>query len=297
MIRLGTVGLGRIFLTGMAACAMAAPPPQANSRAADLQRIAIDRIERAPTPRMATEAYREGLAQDPDSIALRHAFVQRMVTLGRPHLAEPQALELNQRDPRDGLAWGVLAFTRAAAGDTNEGLRNIVSASRYAPNDFFVGRIAGRLLAWFDTEADWRQVPPDLRQALNGVREQLRNTEPFATTYWIGRRSYEMRNNQGLPNVATPFSSPLYLPPVTEDAKRYVAPRPRTAQVTPRSERGTAGERFARNANPALRPPLPQQPLPRGAPRPEVKQPAVPPSVPLTQPPPDTERNLHPPGQ
>ena len=292
------IGLGRLlplWCVSLATCALAAPPQtKPGAVDPDAQRLALERIERASTPSAAAEAYRAAVAEDPDNIALRHALVQRMVGLGKPQLAETQALELNQLDPHDGLAWGVLAFTRASTGDTTEGLRDIVSAAQYAPNDPFIGRTAGRLLAWFDTEADWRLVPPYLMHALDAAREQLRNTEPFATTYWIGRRSYEFRNNQGLPNVATPFYPPPYALAVPEPSRRDVAPGLRTGRLARRGRLAARGG-LAQNGRPALPPPLPQQPFPPGSPpRPRIKQPIVPPSVPLTPAPAYTQNELPP---
>jgi hypothetical protein len=271
-------------------------PPSQNPRAA--RRTARDRIALAPTPSIAVQAYGQGLSTDPDSTALRQAFLQRMVRFGMPQMAAAEARDLIRRDPHDGLAWGVVSFTQAATGDTTAALRDIVSATRYAPRDPFVDRTAGQLLAWFDTEADWRFVPPQLMHELDALRERLRDTEPFATTYWAARRSYEFRNDEGLPNLAAPFYPPPYASPVpawTHDRDRAL--RPRAGRLVRGADRGPqiARRGMARHGQSALSPPLPDQPLPRPSPPlPRLKQPIVPPGVPLTPAPAYTQNELPP---
>jgi hypothetical protein len=280
--------------TLLATIAAFGAPPFGN----EAQRTALDQIADAPTPSAAVQAYGKALSTEPDSLALRQTFLQRMISLGLPQMAAAEARELTQRDPHDGLAWGVLAFTRAATGDTTEGLRDIVSAAQYAPNDPFVDRIAGQLLAWFDTEADWRFIPLETIRALDSLREQLRNTEPFATTYWLARRSYEVRNDQGLPNVTTPFYAPPYALPVPE--RTYHQDRVLRAPTGRLARRANRGPQVARGAivqrGPStLPPPLPDQPFPsRSPPRPLLKQPVFPPSLPLTPAPAYTQNEIPP---
>jgi hypothetical protein len=260
----------------------------------------LNAVARAPNPPAALKAYHDGLAVAPDSIALRQVFVRRMVAFGLPQMAESQAADVVQCDPQDGLAWGVLAYTCTVRGNTVDALRALVSAVGYAPNDPFVQRTAGQLLGWFDTEADWRQFPVDVRQAVQSVRDRLQDRPTFADVYWVARRTYEVRNDLGLPTTASSRLGPAPVfalpqwnrdeirPNRTDDRARATGPGQAARGSMKRPQR-LATNGSLRNVpladNPLWAPPMPEQPAPNRAIRKlsiAVRHPTQAPSLPAT---------------
>src|SRR5260221_9689 len=71
---------------------------------------AVAAIERAPDPSSAVAAYARGAPLDRDGVTLERAYIQRLVTLGLPEMAEAQARDLSQRRPDDGVAMAVVAY-------------------------------------------------------------------------------------------------------------------------------------------------------------------------------------------
>ncbi len=185
---------------------------------------ALAAVARAPNPSAAVEAYAAGARAAPHSVPLRQAFMQRMIALGVPQMAESQAQDLAQGNPQNGLAWAVLAYAHAARGATTEALQDIVSAVKNTPDEVFVQRTAGQLLAWYDTMADWSQVPVALQSALDQVRTRLTDNPAYARAYQAARSEYELENDTGLPSTPNPLPPGSYAertPPVIPEYNYY----------------------------------------------------------------------------
>jgi hypothetical protein len=185
---------------------------------------ALAAIARAPDPSAAIEAYAAGARAAPQSIPLRQAFMQRMIALGVPQMAEVQAQDLVRENPQNGLAWAVLAYAHAARGTTTLSLQDIVSAVQNAPDNLFVQRTAGQLLAWYDTTADWSQVPQTLQSALDQLRTRLTDNPAYARAYQAARSEYELENDTGLPSTSSPVLPEGYAasaPPIAPEYNYY----------------------------------------------------------------------------
>jgi hypothetical protein len=151
---------------------------------------ALDKILRAPDPSSAIDAYAQAVASGADKIAIEDAFVRRMVDLGVPELAGSQAADLNQHAPENGLAWGVSSYVSARKNDTTTALTDIVRAADKAPNEAFVQRIAGQLVAWFELRADRKVIVNDLQEAVANLKTRVGMQPAFVEAYDDARNIY-----------------------------------------------------------------------------------------------------------
>ncbi len=190
---------------GQAAAAISGPAPQVEEL--------VREIQQAPDPSSTVEAYARALAAAPESTALELAYVRRMVELGAPQLAEMQAADLIERDPQNGLAWAVLAFNSGVKHETSQALEEIATAVRHAPNEAFVQRTAGQLLAWYDEMGDPQAIPADLRAALEHIRAELGPTAIFADAYRAAREYYARTKDE----PPLPPEEPAFAPPAGEN--------------------------------------------------------------------------------
>ncbi len=155
------------------------PTTQPGERLAEYLRI----IRRAGNPLVAAAAYGRGYLLAPDSAALRQAYVQQMVHLRAPELAYQPAAELVKLDPKDGLAWALMAQMQAKVGEYVGALQDIVKAVQNAPEDRYVQARAGELLAWYDHQTSLPDVPGSLKKALSDVRPELNTRPTFVSSY------------------------------------------------------------------------------------------------------------------
>lgn len=184
----------------------------------------IAEIERATDPSVAIEAYTRARANAPDSLLLEQVFVHRMTQLGAPDRCEAQARDLVSRGVNDGLAWAVLAFNSAEGEDFAAALTEIANGVRYARDDVFVQRIAGQLLAWYDTGGARAELPVSVRQAVHDIRSALAGQSAYAAAYREARRFYDSQQGADIPS-ATPVTPPVYVPPAPYEPiyrERYV---------------------------------------------------------------------------
>ncbi len=143
----------------------------------------IDKIRVATTPSDAVAQYSSAIASGVDPLPLERAYVRRMVAFGLPEMAEAQAADLVRRAPDDGVARAVAAFMSARRGQNDDGLKEIAVAARNAPDDTFVQRTAGQMLAWYDSQPDHTSVSAEAQQAAFEVRERLHEQQAFADAY------------------------------------------------------------------------------------------------------------------
>ncbi len=181
----------------------------------------VDAIEHAPDPSAAVAAYAAAKSALPDSSRVDQAYVRRMVAFGLPQMAEAQAQTLVQRDPKDGLAWGVMAYSRAKRGQTADALKDIASAARYLPDDPFVQRTAGQLLAWYDTVADKSTLPDAIKNSVQVVRNEMASQRAYVNAYQAARSTYEQEANPAEVGPANAAGNPEEAPPIAAGEPTY----------------------------------------------------------------------------
>jgi predicted Zn-dependent protease len=121
------------------------------------------------------QAYATAIGAEPGSVAAESAYLKRMIELGVPAMAEAQAQDLMLRDPNNGQAWAVAAFVNARRGDTPAALGQIATASKRAPDDLFVQRTAGEVLAWYDTHPNGPKPPASVAREVEPLRQAMGN--------------------------------------------------------------------------------------------------------------------------
>ena len=182
---------------------------------------AVEAIRQAAEPSGAIEAYAAALAADPTGrLQAQQAFLQRMVDFGLPEMAGTQAVELMQRDPNNGLAWGVAAYVSAKRDQSPQALAEIANAVRLAPSNVFVLRTAGQLLAWYDTRADRTQIPGDAQSAAEITRRQLANNSTYLDAYKSAVDAYKRTADATSPGASgeTAAASSTTASPGAEEA-------------------------------------------------------------------------------
>jgi hypothetical protein len=185
-------------------------------------RDAIRAIERAPDPSSAIAAYAQGVAADRDGVSVEQAYVKRLTALGLPEIAEAQARDLVKRRPDDGVAWAVVAYLDARKGDTTGALQGILIASRQAPDDPFVQRTAGQLLAYYDYKVDHTRIDGTVSAGLEKVRNTLRDRADYAQAYRRATETYDQA--PPAPPAAAAPRPPADLPPIDADPQRAAPP-------------------------------------------------------------------------
>jgi hypothetical protein len=194
--------------TDPGAGAAAATPANSNLPPPEL----IDKIRMSATPSDAVAQYSSGIAQGFDPIPLERAYVRKMVAIGLPEMAEAQAQDLTRRAPEEGVPWAVLAFMNARRGQNDTALKQIAIATRYAPDDAFVQRTAGEILAWYDSQPDRTGVSSEAQAAAFQVRERLHQQPAYANTYraaWDDQHPKDQAFGPATNSSTTPSASPL----------------------------------------------------------------------------------------
>jgi len=177
---------------------------------------AIQAIQQAPDPSAVVTAYANGIAVDPNNPKLYNAYVARMVDLGLPEMAYHQAETLTSMESNNGLAWGVVAYVDARRGQMPEAMSAIILSGQFAPDNKFIQRTAGEIVAWYDLKADKNTLADNTRDGVAKVRALLSARTDFLQAYDTARKAYQAQ----------------YSPPATQPAP---AQPPPTAPVTPQT--------------------------------------------------------------
>jgi hypothetical protein len=180
---------------------------------------AIQAIEQAPDPSAAVAAYANGMAVDRNDPNLAQAYVARMVDLGLPELAYHQAQALTSRESNNGLAWGVVAYVNARRGQMPDAISAINLAGQFAPDNSFVQRTAGELLAWYDAKADKSKLPQNEKDGLTRVRSLMINRPAYLAAYDTAKKAYQSQASAAAPgSAAAPSPIPDGQPQSAEEA-------------------------------------------------------------------------------
>lgn len=210
-------------LVGLAASGAAAQEPSTPAVAVDRPDLQsyVDAIRQARDPSVAIDAYARAESVAPGSDALDNVYLNRMVEFGLPQMADTQAQKLVKRDKTNGLAWGVLAYSKATRGDTKDALTDIAKAVQYLPDNPFIQRTAGQLVAWYDTLADQSKLPELVKQAVAQVRKELADQRAYVGAYQAARGTYEERDNAAEAGPATAETIPPPIAPAYGDTYNY----------------------------------------------------------------------------
>lgn len=225
-------------LNGLLPLGKAATAPSADS--------AIQAIQQAPDPSSVIGAYANGFAIDRNNPKLYDAYVSRMVELGLPEITYYQARTLTTLQADNGLAWGVVAYVDARRGQMPEALSAINLAGQFAPDNPFIQRTSGELIAWYDTKADKTQVPENVKLGLAKVRGLLDKRAAFSDAYASAQKAYQSQAStpaQPAPGTYAPAPA-AGTSPVTPNALQVPAapqvPLAPQAQMAPEAAAGYA---------------------------------------------------------
>lgn len=131
----------------------------------------------------AVALYRKVMDEDKGNTAARSAFVRRMAELGNLGRAHDAARTLVFLDTENGIAWGVIAYHNALYGQLPAGLDAVLRAAERLENDAFVQRLAGQLLAWYDTAKKKPLLADAAERRLKLMRPILQRSATFQAAY------------------------------------------------------------------------------------------------------------------
>jgi len=207
---------------------------------------AIQAIQQAPDPSAVVAAYGNGLALNHNDPKLHAAYVSRMVDLGLPELAYHQAEMLTTIDSSNGLAYGVVAYVNARRGQMTDAISAINVAAPLAPDNPFVQRTAGEILAWYDLKSDKTSIPDNIKEGLAKVRDSVGRSIAFTQAYDTAKKAYESQASAGTttqPSSDNSVTVPSLLQPesstVASSSGTYATGTPAasaTAPLTPPSD-------------------------------------------------------------
>lgn len=195
---------------------------------------ATSSIYTAADPSAAIEAYGRAIAGAQDKLAVETAYVQRMISFGLPEMATSQARDLVAKSPNNGQAWAVLAYANAKKGDTPAAVEQLLSAADRSPDDSFVQRTAGQVVAFCDTQANKSTFPAETQRALETLRQKIGNREAFASAYQQTRNDLSAgpttnQSQAAAPTTTVPSTDQASVPLQPEPAQPYVT-QPYVAQ-------------------------------------------------------------------
>ena len=127
-------------------------------------------IRQAAGPREALTAYTRATSIDARNVPLRRAQMRRMLQFGLPQLADRPALSLTCLDEKDGMAWGVVGYTRGRRGQWAQALVATVRAAVRIPDDPSVQNNLGQLVGWYEHQQDLPKLPAPVRRAMQRHR-------------------------------------------------------------------------------------------------------------------------------
>lgn len=195
----------------------ATPPPE--GQAVNPIAQSVQAIQSAKDPSEAIDALSRGMAVDSKSIDLYQAYLRKMVEFRVPQMAARQAQQLLALDPRNGLAWAVMAYNLAGNGQMDRAFADGALAVSGAPRDLFVISVAAQLLAWYDTNVNKPAITKTVRDNALIIRNTVGNSVAFQDAYKEALSALQQQA-QGA-TAAAPPENPEALPP---DQYLYTTP-------------------------------------------------------------------------
>jgi hypothetical protein len=188
---------------------------------------AILAIQQAPDPSAVVTAFGNGMAIDRNNPRLYAAYVSRMVDLGLPEMAYHQAETLATLDPNNGLGHGVLAYVHARRGQMIDAIGEVNIAAPLAPDNPFIQRTTGEIIAWYDFKGDKTQVPENLKDGLAKTRDLVDKTIAYHQAYNTAISAYQSQ-------ASATTQEPSVTPPATAGtAPAQIQPQPQYAEAAP----------------------------------------------------------------
>jgi hypothetical protein len=111
------------------------------------------------------------------------AFIRQMIDLGRPDLAEAEARERIGRGEHDALAIGVIAYVYAERGEMGAAIQQLKMALTQDANEPFLLKMAGRLVAWSDSQVDRMSLTATDARMLEMIRSMAAGKPVFVEAY------------------------------------------------------------------------------------------------------------------
>jgi hypothetical protein len=187
--------------------------------------VLIHAIQTATDPLQALEAYSQALKTAPRNIALHEAYMDRMLQLDQLQMASIAARTLTRLEPENGRAWGVVASVSASGGNMTTALSAIVRAATLAPNEAWIDRLAGQLMAWYDAQAPKPQLTEVDRLLLVGLPKQATSSQAYREGY--GQTgdlpAYAPSSDQAAADAqAVPATQPAEIPQDQVDLQRQI---------------------------------------------------------------------------
>lgn len=158
-----------------------------------------ENINKADNPSSALAAYTDAVARVGENITVKQTFVAKMASLDKPEMVEAQAQELTQRTT-GGLPWAVLAYNSAKKDQLDTSMNQISRAIKASPNDNYVLRTAGQLMAWYDSKGEQATQSETVKKSAEAVRKSLESRNVYkkayaeATEYLQGPREQVAQN-------------------------------------------------------------------------------------------------------
>lgn len=143
----------------------------------------IRTIQTTTQPLQALEAYSQALKTAPRNVALHEAYMDRMLQLNQLQMASIPARTLTQLKPDNGRAWGVMASVSASSGEMATALSAIARAATLDPNEAWIDRLAGQLMARYDAQARKPQLLEQDRALLAQLPKEVTSSDAFLEGY------------------------------------------------------------------------------------------------------------------
>ncbi|MGH7970344.1 MAG: hypothetical protein ACREIC_16600, partial [Limisphaerales bacterium] len=157
----------------------------------------IQAIQEAADPSAVVQAFASASAVAPNDSQVLNAYVSRMVDLGLPEIAYHQAQALATMEPENGLPWAVVAYVDARRNDMADAATAIEKAARYSPDNAFVDRAAGGIVAWSETDGGKAGLSSSDLEKVADVKSILNKRSEFTTAYNAAREGYAGPNQPG----------------------------------------------------------------------------------------------------
>jgi hypothetical protein len=182
----------------------------------------VQAIRTALDPSATIDAYTRGIAAGrANSLELEQAYVNRMIELGAPELADAQAHDLINRGVADATIAGMAAYTDATRGNAHGAIQNLKLAMTLRPRDPLLLCTAGQVVAWNDIQAGQQQQRSSLSQEDAAGVEWLRaaggRSQEFAESYV--QASQVRRQQLALAAKAAPATPQQTVPAQTTEAQ------------------------------------------------------------------------------
>ncbi|MCE5325726.1 MAG: hypothetical protein LLG01_04875 [Planctomycetaceae bacterium] len=171
-------------------------------------------IAKAPNANAAGAAYMAARNLDRSSPKIPHAYVQRLLEMGKPQLAATAAADLVELDPKDALGQGVIGYLAASKGNISKALPAFVKAARSDPDNAGIAYDMGMLAIWMIRAGDNTVAPSD-QQAFMDALKLVQNKRGFYDGQLYCKKAFDqcqeaaIEQRQRLPQLKTALAAAM----------------------------------------------------------------------------------------